>query len=55
MTRLPPPVGRRKLWRVDAPEGMTDEIWVELVSGFFRRNELVAEHFAALGAQPVGA
>ena len=55
MTRLPPPVGRRKLWRVDAREGMTDEIWVELVSGFFRRNELVAEHFAALGAQPVGA
>lgn len=55
LTRLPSPVGRRKLWCVDAPEGMTDEIWAERVSGFFRRNELVADHFAALGAQPVGA
>jgi hypothetical protein len=52
---LPAFVTRRKLWRVDAPEGMADETWVDLVSGFFRRNELVAEHFAALGAQPVGA
>ena len=53
-TPLPSFVTRRKLWRVDAPEGMTDEIWVDLVSGFFRRNELVAEHFAELGARPVG-
>jgi hypothetical protein len=55
MSPLPPPVARRKLWRVDAPEGMADGIWAELVSGFFRRNELVSEHFAVLGAQPVGA
>ena len=55
MIPLPAPVARRKLWRVDAPDGMTDSIWSDLVSGFFRRNELVAEDFAALGAEPVGA
>jgi len=54
MTPLPHRVAKRKLWRVDAPEGMPDGIWAELVSGFFRRNELVAEHFATLGARPVG-
>jgi hypothetical protein len=55
MTPLPHRIAKRKLWRVDAPEGLADEIWAELVSGFYRRNELVAEHFAAIGAQPVGA
>lgn len=34
---------------------MPDRMWAELVSGFFRRNELVAEHFASLGAEPINA
>jgi len=32
----------RKLWRVDGP--MSNELWLELVTLFFRDNELVEEH-----------
>jgi hypothetical protein len=54
-TALPSPISRRKLWRVDAVDGMADRDWAEFVSGFFRRNELVAEHFAEIGVEPVSA
>jgi hypothetical protein len=40
---LQAPERARKLWRVDGP--MTDEQWYELVSLFYRGNELIAEHF----------
>ena len=53
--RIGPPSARCKLWRVDASEGMSDEDWWQLAGAFYRRNELVAEHFDALGTQPVGA
>jgi hypothetical protein len=38
--------------RVDGPDGMPGRTWAGLVSGFFRGNDLVAENFAELGAQP---
>ena len=53
--RLGSPSARCKLWRVDAADGMRVDDWSRLVGGFYRRNELVAEHFDTLGTQPVGA